>query len=149
IKQLLAFAAADDSEQVRDVCLAALANADFVSRFAILRTAVWLLSIEHGDELIAEAGRRDAAVALLGRDVIENDRREAFLIRRRVTVSDPGLRFFLAVLLNVRGRSRALEVIQKRFGEQDPVDLIVQWVRSLGALPSPSKEDKSALGFPL
>jgi hypothetical protein len=149
-RDLMQLVARVHPEQLGDHYLRWLDVADPVGAFVGLRHCARLVAPKEGDELLARVQERQPELARLLRPVIENDRREAFIVDRRKSVTDPELRFFLAVLLNVEGRERALQVIADRFPGHDPVELVVRWVNALGKLPSPDPADRagtSALGF--
>jgi len=148
-KQLLTFVHRTAPERLVPTCLRYMTGADFVSRFAVLRHCGMLLAPAEADSLLQRAKRVDGVVAALASDVLECERREAFLIRRRAPIKDPDLRFFLALLLNVRGRVDALALIKRRYPRKDPIALVLNWVRALDRSPGPEDGSSSALGFPL
>ena len=124
-----------------------LASTDFVSGFLGLRHCLELLPPEDGDVFLQRVRERHPRLADLAQAVVENARREAFITRRRTTVKDRDLRFFLALLLNVRGREEILRVLSARAPLSDAVEQIVEWVHALAQLPAPGVDDRSALGF--
>lgn len=66
----------------------------------------------------------------------------------RSKFTDPELRFFLAVLMNVTTRARALALVRERFPERDPAALVIGWVhRALAIEPLLAGQplDRSAL----
>jgi hypothetical protein len=124
-----------------------LESTDFLSAFIGLRHAVELLAPEAGDALLAGMQSRHEGLAALVGGVVEHGRQEYCIVRRRAATKDPSLRFFLAVLMNARGREDALRLIRARFPEQDPVERILEWVVSLAKAPPVEPGDPSALGF--
>jgi len=54
----------------------------------------------------------------------------------RETVDDPEVRFFLALLLNLRDRSTIFRVVQARFPERNPAKACAEWLLSLSRLRS-------------
>jgi hypothetical protein len=94
-----------------------------------------LVSPDEADAILGQFSTWDARLLRLTEAALAEDRREAFLVRRRAAVVEPELRFFLAVLLNVRGRDRALSLVAQEFPGCDPVECVVQWVRALGRIP--------------
>ncbi|WP_394821478.1 hypothetical protein [Pendulispora albinea] len=123
-----------------------MAGTDFVSAFLGLQHCLSLVSAEEGDELIERVRRNHEQIATLARDVTENFRRELFITRRRQVVTDPELRFFLAVLLNVRGSKDAKRIVSQQFPGAEPVDRMIEWTRALGKLPPMDAGEDSALG---
>jgi hypothetical protein len=130
-------------------------KADWVGGLLAMQYAASaVLSPDEGDELCALDEGHNAARAAVARELIASDRREAAIIRRRAAVTDPEQRFFLAVLLNVRGRENALRVIAGKYPQREPVESVMAWVRALARLPAvpfggPGDRPRSVLGFPL
>jgi len=52
----------------------------------------------------------------------------------RETVDDPEVRFFLALLLNVRDRTTIFELVRARFPDRDPVEACAKWLLELSRL---------------
>jgi hypothetical protein len=146
-RQLLALVQRTRPQCLSESCLRAFASADAVGRFAILRHGVALSSPEDGDRLIAAAALVDETAADIVRSVVANDRREAFIIGRRAIVTDPMLRFFLAILLNVDGRLAALDVVRATFPDVDPASFFLRAAQRLSDLNGGDGEP--ALGFEL
>jgi hypothetical protein len=147
--QVLRMVGRSNTKELSRDCLRFLAHADLFSQVEALKLCSGLLSPEENDALLERVRRRWPGIARLADGIVEQERRQAFLRRRRTNVLDPDLRFFLAVLLNVRGRARALDIVRRRYPRRDPVLTILDWVRALAALPGPKHDDVSALGFPL
>lgn len=53
------------------------------------------------------------------------------IVNRRGIVTDPELRFFLALLLNVEGKKRIISLVKERFPDDDPMDKTLDWVSQL------------------
>ncbi|WP_394828327.1 hypothetical protein [Pendulispora albinea] len=147
--QLLQLVQQTRPDHVHEYCLRWFDVADDVGAFLALRSGVGRLSPDEGNALLNAAELRRPELTRLARDVVAADRCEAGIIRRRSVVTDPGLRFFLAVLLNVRGRENALRLIGEKYRERDPVDTVMEWILALSKLPAIRLEEPSALGFPL
>ena len=80
--------------------------------------------LEQRDKTLADA---------LSRAVIsERDSRE--LASLRVKVADPDLRYFLALLLNVRSRPTIVRLVGLRFGEANVFERIDGWLQKLVAV---------------
>lgn len=69
------------------------------------------------------------------------------IVRRRGFVTDPELRFFLALLLNVQGRERIFSMIGERFPEADPVEKILDWSHDLAQTRVVGLNTSNALGI--
>lgn len=55
------------------------------------------------------------------------------IVKRRMVVTDPEHRFFLALLLNAEGRERIFGLVRERFPDKDPLDKVLDWISDLGA----------------
>jgi hypothetical protein len=69
--------------------------------------------------------RRHGALAEILPAIFAEQERQQEIISRRQYVSDPELRFFLALLLNVEGKERIFSLIEERFPENNPVEKIL------------------------
>jgi hypothetical protein len=87
---------------------------------------------EPGTERVLAAARRvhGAAVEILVPVLAEAARKRTLTALRRRT-TDPELRFFLALLLNVARGSDVLRLVAARYPGPDPRDTVVGWVRRL------------------
>lgn len=53
------------------------------------------------------------------------------IVRQRSYVTDSELRFFLALLLNIDGKERILELIRSKYPKTEPIDKVLDWVYKL------------------
>jgi len=74
-------------------------------------------------------------------------RRERNIMARRGQFRNADHRFFMALLLNVTGRRRILELIKKRYPESPPIDKVLTWVEELAQ--TKLEGEKNAIGIPL
>ena len=63
--------------------------------------------------------------------VLSRRRFEMEIKAARETVDDPELRFFLALLLNVKDRETLLSLVQARFPEREPIAACAEWLVDL------------------
>ncbi len=70
------------------------------------------------------------------------------IVRRRSFVTDPELRFFLALLMNVENRQSIFSLIHQRFPAADPIEKILDWVFDLAETRVIGVETSNALGIP-
>ncbi|MEA2206295.1 MAG: hypothetical protein QOE77_3071 [Blastocatellia bacterium] len=77
---------------------------------------------------------------------IENDRIND-LVRRRNYVHSAEHRFFFALLMNVTGRKRILDLVRQRFPDQEPEETIVDWVDELAQTKKFASNEPNALGI--
>lgn len=76
----------------------------------------------HGDEV-------DVFAATLA-----ESRRQLALIEGRSYVTSPELRFFLALLLNLRDRNQILRVVEQRYPSAPAVETVLNWVEGLSTV---------------
>ncbi len=75
----------------------------------------------------------------IGAALVEQARQER-IVDSRKHVTDPELRFCLALLLNVPSRRGVFELIAAQFSNRNPIELVVQWVRRLWNTPMTTEE---------
>lgn len=137
---LLRMKSPDADELIREM----ISNSDFHTAFAILNLAydhfsdeglakAFGIASEEGrfEALIEVARRRHGEVVDCILPVIDEARRQNFLVWRRTQIISTEHRYFLALLLNVPDRLKMLKLVKQRFPEQDPVDTVLDWVEEL------------------
>jgi hypothetical protein len=137
-----------------------LDSSDFHTSFSLLETAFGFLGRNQLEELFQLTSSADRFGTMLDRTrrrhgkfvdllppIFEEKRRQFEIIRRRATISNEDHRFFLALLLNVPGRTMVLDLIKQRFPDTDPVDLAVKWIGELGTLLTFGSSEPNVLGF--
>lgn len=87
-------------------------------------------------------GRRAERLA----DVFSTQEAKNAIVERRGYVSEPQLRYFLAVLLNVEGRENIYALIKQRFPESNPQEKVLDWVFDLANTRVMGIEPPNALG---
>lgn len=70
--------------------------------------------------------------------MLSTHERQRSIVQGREYVKSPELRFFLALLLNLRERSRIIELVEARFAERPALDQIVAWVGELWETARPN-----------
>jgi hypothetical protein len=80
--------------------------------------------------------------------VLEERERQMSIVQRRSTITSDEHRFFLALLLNVSGRDKVLELVRQRYQDQDPVETVLDWVEELGRTRVLGSNETNALGLP-
>jgi len=132
MQRLLSVAAQIDPERVREIWFEKIINLDF-PRLA------WI-SIHHpdameDDELRARIREHpafsdgDRAISLF--QVVDERKRLKDLINARAVISDPELRLFLALLMNIREKRILLEHLQTRYPDEDPTEKIAELLARL------------------
>lgn len=102
-------------------------------------------SRERFDNYIAAAESRHGEG--LFRPVFENIDRLDEVMRVRGIVSDPELRFFLALLLNVDGREQIYSLIKSRFASDEPENKVLDWTYKLANTRIAGEDKATALGL--
>jgi len=98
------------------------------------------------DSYIATAENRHGEGTF--RRVFEHIDRLDEVMRVRGIVSDPELRFYLALLLNVEGRTRIYDLIKCRYADDEPMDKILDWTYKLANTRIAGTDNATALGMP-
>ncbi len=80
-------------------------------------------------------------------EVLERQERMMSIVQRRDYVTDPALRFFLAVILNADSRENIYKLIGQRYPEADPQEKALDWVFDLANTRVVGVEPPNALGI--
>ena len=80
-------------------------------------------------------------------DAFTEGARQSDLVVRRSYVHSAEHRFFFALLLNVTGGKRILELVSQRFPDKPPVETIVDWVDELSQTKAFGSNEPNALGI--
>ncbi|MEO8650042.1 MAG: hypothetical protein ABI539_12825 [Acidobacteriota bacterium] len=136
-------------------------NADLATSIDLLSTAHGFLTTNPLDELFALSEAADKFKSLLATfsenfperadllsSVFERHDVSNEIIRRRSYVTDPDLRFFLALLLNVEGRDAIFSLIKQRFPDADPLEKVLDWTFDLAQMRVVGIKSTNALGIP-
>lgn len=99
------------------------------------------------DRFMEIAVRRHGERAVKLGEVFRRFDRNAAIINRRAYVSDPDLRFFLAVMLNVDTRDDVFSLIAERFPDADPKEKILDWTFDLANIRVMGLNPPNALGI--
>lgn len=129
--QLVRMMAATESPRFEQRVGDLVASSDLHTAFLLLQGCRRLPDLALVDRLAARLAERHPDVAEDMAAALRDQRRDHMLVARREAVKDPQLRFFLAVLLNVRSRRRSLELVGASFPRVDPVEKILGWLRGL------------------
>lgn len=141
-----------------------LARADLHSAFLILSAARrWLARGDvarlfagsglapGGDDrfarLLAATRQRNGAVVDELALAFDEQARIDHLVAQRGHLSDPELRFFLALLLNVEQREAILAMVASRYPDTAPRDKVLEWIRALARTRTYGGSSATALGI--
>ncbi|HUS96732.1 MAG TPA: hypothetical protein VMX97_08345 [Hyphomicrobiaceae bacterium] len=137
-----------------------LDTADFHTTFSVLDTAFMFLGRNELEELfqvsksadrfqamLDRARRRHGALADLLPAVFDEKLRQADIVKRRGLIEGADHRFFLALLLNVPERTKALDLVKQRFPDKEPVEVVIGWVRELSKIKIFGSTEPNVLGI--
>lgn len=146
----------DADEMIGDL----VCSSDFHTAFFVLTEMSKHLKSNQVDELFGLSTARDRFDALLKKaravhgervglivPVLEEEERQSNIIKRRATITGDEHRFFLALILNVPGREKILELVKQRFPDIDPVEKILDWVEELSQTRVLGSKESNALGI--
>lgn len=91
---------------------------------------------------------RHGKTAEILREVFAHQKRVDEIMRLRGYVSQPELRFFMALLLNADSRERIFSLIQQRSPDADPKEKVLDWTFDLAQTRVVGIETSNALGIP-
>ncbi len=104
-------------------------------------------NIERFDELLAAARRKHGRLVDCFPHAFAEGDRINDLARRRNYVHSAEHRFFFALLMNVNGRRRILDLVRRRFPEKSAVETVVDWIEELGSTRAYGSDEPNALGI--
>lgn len=135
-------------------------SADFQTCYEVLAKAFEFLGHRELEAIFGLSRSSDRFLALLERararhgdladlllPVFEEEWRQREISRRRAEIKGEDHRFFLAMLLNVPDKITVLRLVQERFPDKDPVDLVVEWIRELSATKIFGSREPNVLGI--
>ena len=135
-------------------------SSDFQTTYAVLKRAFQFLCHRELEEMLGVSRSSDRFQALLDRargkhgeladlllPVFEEEWRQEEITQRRATVKSEDHRFFLAMLLNVPERATVLRLIRQKFPDQDPIELVVGWIKELAATKIFGSREPNILGI--
>ncbi len=132
---LMAYAAQHrDADKLAELYVA---QADTLSRFALLRHAELKLTLAQFDTLLKRALTFDQLLAKYARPAFEESRRQRNLLLRRKDIVDAEHRFFLALLVNVHCLTDIKAHIAARYPGANVEQKISEWTCALTAAPTP------------
>jgi hypothetical protein len=135
-------------------------SSDFQTTYAVLDQAFEFLCHRELEEILRVTRSQDRFLTLLDRarskhgelvdllpPVFEEAWRQKDISRRRGKITGEDHRFFLALLLNVPDRTTIFRLVKERFPDQEPVELIVGWVKELSATKIFGSPEANVLGI--
>ncbi len=79
--------------------------------------------------------------------VYEETKRLLEIVGRRGLITEPEHRFFLALLLNVNHCERILDLIKKRFPDEDPIEKFLDWTTEISTVRVYGAKESNVLGI--
>ena len=136
-----------------------LDTADFQTAYLVLEKAFAFLCHRELENLMGISKSTERFQSLLERvrarhgeltdrvlPVLEEEWRQNDIAWRRTQIKREDHRFFLALLLNVPERTNVLRLIKEKFPDQEPVDLVVDWVSELASMKIFGSHEANVLG---
>ncbi len=137
-----------------------VSSSDFHTTYLILMDVAQYLRNNQIDELFGLTSGKERFNAILEKarsthgdlvdkfvSVLEEQERQGNIIQRRGSITGEEHRFFLALLLNIAGREKILELVKQRFPEVDPVEKVLDWVEELSQTRVLGSKEPNALGI--
>lgn len=137
-----------------------LETADFQTTFSILSNLRSMLQSNKLDQIFnpnAPAERfekfmniaraRHGERANIFPKIFEHRENVEQIVKRRSYITDNEQRFFLALLMNVEGKSRILSLVKERFPDHDPVEKVLDWTFDLSQTKVLGENIPNALGI--
>ncbi len=134
--------------------------ADFQTTFHILSTLRGYLQSNQIDQLFnlsTPQTRLDAFMEIVRErhgeranvfpQVFAHLEKQDGILRQRSFVTDPEHRFFLALLMNVEGRTRIFSLVKDRFPASEPLDKVLDWTFDLAQTRVLGQNIPNALGI--
>ena len=99
------------------------------------------------NELFKQARRKHGTLVNLIPAVLGELQRERALVALRKDVVTKEHRFFLALLLNLPQRQLIVDLVKQRLPDQDPINVICQWVKELAAVQRSRVPEQTVVGI--
>lgn len=156
VTMLLSLQGADHDDLIRDF----IAGSDLQTAFLILRTAFLHLRENQLEKIFHLSSGRDRFEKMVEVartrhgdrldylvPVMEEQGRVLDIVHRRAFITAPEHRFFLALILNVPSRDKLLDSVGRRHPEQDPIELVLDWVMELSTTKVWASNEPNVLGI--
>ena len=140
VNLLLAMKHADSDNFIGDL----IAHSDFHTTYLLLAETFRHLADNPLEEFFGVSSGRDRFNAILQKararhgeltdlilPVLEEEQRTNYVVGLRQLLTGEEHRFFLALLLNIPNRTKILELVSRRFKENDPVETVLDWLEEL------------------
>jgi hypothetical protein len=137
-----------------------ISNSDFHTTFLILNAAfkdltgnelekIFHLSNERErfQSMLEKARHRHGQLIDLLPPVFDEMQRQHNIVQRRRYLTDNEQRFFLALILNVPDRAKVLDLVKRRFPQQEPIDRVADWVMELATTKLLGSPEPNVLGI--
>jgi hypothetical protein len=141
------------------IIAAMLASSDLHTDFMILEVVYQNLhsglqkflgvthNVERFDNLLGVTRCKHGPLVDCFLDAFTEGARQSDLMLRRNYVHSAEHRFFFALLLNVSGRKRILNLVQQRFPDKPAVETVADWVEELSQTKGFGSNEPNALGI--
>lgn len=131
-RQLLDVLEQGEDAGYAELVMEMIADLDFERGFYVLQhCAGYLRRLDEWGAAVAAFERRHGTLAAgVGATLVEEGRRNV-IKGLRSTVTEPGHRFFLALLMNAPTRADLLALVARRFPDEAAVAIVLRWVEEL------------------
>jgi hypothetical protein len=131
-KQLLGVLELTGDEGYVELLTDMIGDLDFERGFSILHHARgYLQQLRQWDAVLGVFEKKHGALAAGVAASLSEDARRGYIRSLRGEVVEPEHRFFLALLMNAPTRANLLALVQQRFADEAPVDVVVRWASEL------------------
>jgi hypothetical protein len=153
---LLHLKRADADEQIANLLKASDAQMSYlilsnIKRFYSTSQAEEIFSFSANNErfgnLVNVVQNKHGEIATLFANAIVEQEKIGEISHKRSIVTNPDLRFFLAVLMNVSERERVFSLVKERFPDSDPLDKVLDWTFDLSTTKTFGANMTNALGI--
>jgi hypothetical protein len=153
---LLHLKRADADEQIANLLKASDAQMSYlilsnIKRFYSTSQAEEIFSFSANNDrfgnLVNVVQNKHGEIAILFANAIVEQEKIGEISHKRSIVTNPDLRFFLAVLMNVSERERVFSLVKERFPDSDPLDKVLDWTFDLSTTKTFGANMTNALGI--
>jgi hypothetical protein len=131
-KQLLDVLEHVEDPGYAELVMEMIADLDFERGFYVLQHCMgYLQRLDQWGGAIKAFEKRHGALAAGVAASLQEEARRNVIKGLRSTITDPGHRFFLALLMSAPNRNNLLSLVAQRFPEEAPVHIVLRWVEEL------------------
>jgi hypothetical protein len=131
-KQLLDVLAQSEDADYVDLLNQMIADLDFERGFSLLHHCMgYLQHLGEWPTVLRTFEKKHGALASGIAATLKEDARRSYIRGLRSAITEPELRFFLALLMNAPTRDDLLALVSQRFPDHEPADIVMHWLEAL------------------